>query len=138
MKSVFADADYWVALLHPREQLHERAGQVSANLRPVRIVTSEMVLVEVLNILGSRGDAIRETTCEAIRRLRGNPNVTVVPQTATLFADALASFCGHPDKDWSQTDCASFSIMREFGLTEALTQDHHFEQAGFVALLRRT
>ena len=40
-----------------------------------------------------------------------------------------------PDKEWSLTDCISFEVMAELGLTEALTADHHFEQAGFRALL---
>jgi uncharacterized protein len=39
------------------------------------------------------------------------------------------------DKEWSLTDCISFVVMKERGLTEALTADHHFEQAGFKALL---
>jgi len=34
------------------------------------------------------------------------------------------------------TDCISFVVMEESGITEALTGDHHFEQAGFVTLLR--
>ena len=136
MKSVFADADYWVALLNPQEELNEKAKRVSTQLHPVRIVTSEIVLVEVLNIMGSRGESIRSKACDAIRRLRENPNVTVVPQTSVQFGESLAFFCGHRDKEWSQTDCASFLIMREAGMTEALTYDHHFEQAGFTALLR--
>jgi len=41
-----------------------------------------------------------------------------------------------PDKGWSLTDCASFVIMEDEGLPAALTHDHHFEQAGFQALLR--
>lgn len=137
MKSVFADADYWVALLHPPEELHDRAKQISASLRPVRIVTSEMVLAEVLNILGSRGPTIRNKACDAVRQLRENPNVIIIPQTSAQFGDALTFFCGHQDKNWAMTDSASFLIMRERGLTEALTHDHHFEQAGFVALLCR-
>lgn len=136
MKSVFADADYWVALLNPQEELNEKAKRVSTRLHPLRIVTSEMVLVEVLNVMGSRGEAIRSKACEAIRRLRENPNVTVAPQTSVQFSEALAFYCGHRDQEWSQTDCASFQIMREIGLIEALTYDHHFQQAGFVALLR--
>lgn len=41
-----------------------------------------------------------------------------------------------PDKDWSLTDCISFLVMKDFGLTDAFTADHHFEQAGFTAWLR--
>ena len=94
--------------------------------------------MEVLNILGSRGDAIRSKACEAVRQLRQNPNVTVIPQTSAQFSEALAFYGGHQDKEWSQTDCASFLIMREHGISEALTHDKHFEQAGFKALLRES
>jgi len=48
----------------------------------------------------------------------------------------LALYISRPDKDWSLTDCISFVVMKERGLTGALTADHHFEQAGFVALLK--
>ena len=136
MKSVFADADYLVALLNPREELHEKAKRVSARLHPVRIITSEMVMAEMLNLLGSRGEIIRGKACEFVSQLRQNPNIRVVPQTATQFAEAMAFFCGHRDKEWSLTDCISFVVMTRQGITEALTGDHHFEQAGFTALLR--
>lgn len=53
------------------------------------------------------------------------------------LADGLRLYRGRSDKEWSLTDCVSFNIMRERGLTSALTYDHHFEQAGFEALLRR-
>jgi predicted nucleic acid-binding protein len=42
-----------------------------------------------------------------------------------------------PDKWWSLTDCISFIVMQQEGLTEALTTDHHFEQAGFKILLKK-
>jgi predicted nucleic acid-binding protein len=138
MKSVFADADYWIALLNPREILHERAKRVSARAAPTRIVTTEMVLAEVLNFLGSRSETIRGKACEAIRHLRDSPNVTIVPQTSAQFREAFSFYEGHRDKDWSLTDCASFIVMRETGIVDALTHDQHFQQAGFAPLLRES
>jgi uncharacterized protein len=62
--------------------------------------------------------------------------VEVVAQTSIQFREALELFASRADKEWSLTDCASFNLMRERGVSEALAHDHHFEQAGFVALLR--
>ena len=72
----------------------------------------------------------------AVDAIMADPNTEVVPQSALLFRDALAQFRQHQDKEWGLTDCSSFVIMRQRGLHEALTHDHHFEQAGYVALLR--
>jgi predicted nucleic acid-binding protein len=56
MRRVFADAGYWIALLNPKDGLHAKARQVSIALGQVRIVTSEMVLAEVLNAFASKGE----------------------------------------------------------------------------------
>jgi len=61
MKNVFADADYWIALLNPLDQLHDKARSISLRLRGVRIITSEMLLVEVLAGLASKGHVLRCT-----------------------------------------------------------------------------
>ena len=56
--------------------------------------------------------------------------------TEDLYQQALALFCSRLDKEWGLIDCVSFIVMQERGLTNALTADEHFEQAGFRALLR--
>lgn len=134
MKTVFADTGYWVALLNPRDDWHDRAVEASRALGRTRIVTSEMVLDELLAALSKvpvRGMVIRGV--DAIRR---DPNTEVVPQTSIQFSEALDEYRRMMDKEWSLTDCASFGLMKERGISEALAHDHHFEQAGFVALLR--
>ena len=135
MRAVFADTGYWQAMLNPRDDLHDIAIRVTRSIHPVHIVTSEMVLVEVLNQF-SRGGVLRETASKMVAAIVRNPNVTVEPQTRDLFRRALEQFAKRLDKDWSVTDCASFLIMGDRGLQEALAHDHHFEQAGFKALLR--
>jgi uncharacterized protein len=136
MKRVFADTGYWVALLNPKDDLNARAKEVSRGLGAVRIYTTEMVLVEVANMFGKEGAVFRALVQQTIASLRENPNVTIEPQTSTLFREALEFYAAHRDKDWSLTDCASFLVMRQEEITEALAHDHHFEQAGFMALLR--
>ena len=136
MKKVFADADYLIALLNPLEQLHEKAKDVSQALGPARIVTTEMVLTEVLAFYAESGPNLRDAAANVALKLGSDPNATVIPQTSVQFREAVSYYRQRRDKTWSLTDCASFLIMREEGLTGALTLDHHFEQAGFKALLR--
>lgn len=61
--------------------------------------------------------------------------VRIVPLTGELLHRGFALYKARPDKEWGLTDCISFVVMEDHGLTEALTADHHFEQAGFRALL---
>ena len=135
MRFVFADANYWIGLFNPKDQLHDVVLAASRTLTRTRLVTSEMVLVEVLNGLAEY-PALRGKVVLAVDAIMADPNTEVVPQSALLFRDALAQFRQHQDKEWGLTDCSSFVIMRQRGLHEALTHDRHFEQAGFVALLR--
>ena len=135
MRTVFADANYWIGLFNPKDQLHDAAMAASRTLTRTRLVTSEMVLVEVLNGLAEY-PALRGQVVLAVDAIMADPNTEVVPQSALLFRDALAHFRQHQDKEWGLTDCSSFVIMRQRGLHEALTHDHHFEQAGYTALLR--
>lgn len=135
MRMVFADANYWIGLFNPRDQLHTIALAASRKLGRTRLVTSEMVLVEVLNGL-AKYIGLRASIIAAVDAISANPNTEIVPQTAMLFREALGFYRAHQDKEWGLTDCSSFIIMRQRGLTEALTSDRHFEQAGFRALLR--
>ncbi len=134
MKTVFADTGYWLALLNPRDQLHGKVRSVSESLGQVRIITSEMVLDELL--AGLSVPPARATAVSAVGSVLVNPNVEVVPQTSLQFREAFDLYKARMDKKWSLTDCASFNLMKERGIAEALAHDEHFTQAGFVALLR--
>ena len=136
MRVIFADTVYWVAITNPRDALHSAAIKISSQLGAHRFVTSEMVLVEVLNALSGDGDHLRCAAAELTQEIIDDPAIELVPQTAQLFRDALALYRDRPDKTWSLTDCASFLIMEQQHITEALTHDRHFEQRGYSALLR--
>jgi predicted nucleic acid-binding protein len=136
MQQLFADASYWIALLNPRDDLHKRTDTVLRDLGSVQIVTSEMVLTEFLNSFSDYGSHLRRAAAQAVLALRDASQITIVPQTSQLFGRALELYENVSDKTWSLTDCTSFLIMRDAGITAALTHDRHFVQAGFQALLR--
>lgn len=134
MNAVFADSGYRIAVASRGDGHHTRALEVSRALGEARIVTSEMVLTEVLGALSE--PPVRSVIVQIVDSVRRDPNVEVVPQTGQLFREALDHYRSRPDKAWSLVDCASFLIMRHREIREALAHDRHFEQAGFVALLR--
>lgn len=68
--------------------------------------------------------------------MRSSPRFKIVPLDSQLLELGLQRMGARSDKDWSLTDCISFVVMEREGIAEALTGDHHFEQAGFVALLK--
>jgi len=71
-----------------------------------------------------------------IEGMKASPHVDIVHVDLQLDAQAWQLFTERPDKEWSLVDCASFVVMQQRGLLEAFTTGHHFEQAGFVNLLK--
>ncbi|MEW6237030.1 MAG: PIN domain-containing protein [Candidatus Omnitrophota bacterium] len=138
MKIVYADACYWIALFNPKDQLHRNAKEISSKLGACRIVTSEMIIVELLYGLSGCGPVLREKAVKIIMKLRENPNVEIVPQTSRQLQCAIKRYERMKDKEWGIPDCASFDIMEEKGIKEALTYDRHFIQAGYVAFMKET
>ena len=136
MNALFADTGYWIALFNPRDDLHVKALTVARVTQGRPIVTSQMVLTEFLNYYASLGQSFRQQAVQVVRSLQQATEVEIVPQTDKQFQAALTFYAQRPDKEWSLVDCASFLLMQERHLTEALAHDEHFQQAGFVSLLR--
>ena len=132
MTPLFIDSAYVIALLNDRDQYHENAKRLVRHYRRQSFVTSEGVLLEVGNFLSAR---FRTQAVEVIEQFLMSPDIEVVYTTPHLLVSALALYKRMSDKEWSLVDCISFVIMRERGIKEALTSDHHFTQAGFQALL---
>lgn len=133
MSVVFADAFYFVARLNRCDQHHQRVLEFSRAFR-ARLLTSDWVLMEVADALAASD--CRGRVREFILHLRGTAACEIVPTSRELLDRALDLYHQHADKQWPLTDCVSFVIMRERNVTDALTGDKHFEQAGFVALLK--
>jgi uncharacterized protein len=136
MTLLFADTGYWIALLDPQDTLNDKAKTLSRERFRATVMTSEMVLTEVLNHFSKRGRGLRIAALMLVNSLRDSPSVEVLPQTPELFQQALQLYGQRLDQAWSHTDCASFVIMQQRGIVEALAYDKHFEQAGFRALMR--
>ena len=122
--------------MNPRDALHEAAARLHSRFSFTQIVTSEMVLTEVMNHFSASGDCLRRAAWALVESLCENPRCQVVPQTSGQFRNAARLYGLHHDKQWSLTDCSSILIMRSKDINDALTYDKHFEQAGFTALLR--
>ena len=109
------------------------AQEVAAGLR-VPTVTTAFVLLEVANALSNH--AHRAAYLSLAQRLLAGGRTTVVAASQDLLDRGQALYAARPDKDWSLTDCTSFVVMQDRGITHALTADRHFEQAGFTLLLK--
>lgn len=132
MRPRFADTSFYVAMLSPSDENHEIAMLESD--RTHRLVTTDFVLIETANFLVSRG---RKQEFLMLRRsLDADPLTRVVPATRRLFDEGLELLARRADKRWSLTDCTSMIVMQQRELTDVLTADHHFAQAGFNVMLR--
>ena len=133
MTTAFADTFYFLALLDSREARHPQAAAASRDSQ-LRLVTTEWVLAEF-------GDAYchpqdRADFVALHRSFVNHPRVKIILADTHLFRRGVDFFEQRQDKEWSLTDCISFLVMRDEGITQALTGDRHFEQAGFNALLK--
>ena len=133
---IFLDTGYVIALSVESDEHHNRAEELAEQLEAeaTRLVTTRAILLEIGNALSK--ERYRQATVELLDSLEQDPLVEIIPLSEELFAQAFELFRNRPDKEWGLVDCVSFVVMQERGLTEALTTDEHFKQAGFRPLLR--
>ena len=133
MTAVFADTFYFIALLNAEDEAHV-AADLFAGEESLRLVTSAWVLTELADGLAETEG--RQVFQNLLADLEADPRVELIASDPVLWRQGVELYANRPDKEWSLTDCISFVIMGERGLTDALTADHHFVQAGFRALLK--
>jgi predicted nucleic acid-binding protein len=133
MSDLFADTSFYVAMLTATDSFHDRAVKVSA-AHSGKIITSEWVLMEVGNFFCQQ--ASRREFVRLMVLLQSSPDLIIQQASHDSFNAGLAMYSARPDKSWSLVDCVSFCIMQDNGIVEAWTTDHHFEQAGFRAILK--
>lgn len=132
-KPLFIDTSYILALVNTRDEFHLQAKNVADQVDD-KLITTEAVLTEVGNALAK--PQWREIAVETLEDMRNDDDVEILSVDSELFSKALKFYSSRIDKEWGLTDCISFVVMKDRKLKDALTSDHHFEQAGFQALLR--
>jgi predicted nucleic acid-binding protein len=136
MSAIFADTFFWIALTNVKDQAHERAKSFSRSAAPSTIFTTEEVLTEYLNYFAGWGLHLREKAALNVRSIFESPTVRVLAQTSGSFQTGFTLYRARIDKGYSLTDCISMETMRSEGIIDVLTNDLHFEQEGFRAVLR--
>ena len=138
MNEVFVDTSGWASFFVRTEPHHAKAIELMTQWQQQngRVVTTNYILSELAALFTSPLRVPRSTILDCIQTICSRPWVEVVHIDPSLDEAAWKLFGDRLDKEWSLVDCASFVVMQQHGLTDALTADHHFEQAGFVRLLK--
>ena len=136
MTRTFLDASYVIALEWRDDQSHSDAMTHWSTLRgaPGTLLTTSFVIDEVVTFFATRG--MHRKAVQIGEWLLSSPALDVVWVTEELIRDGFEYLKRRTDKRYSLTDCISFVLMDRQGVSEALTFDGHFEQAGFARLPR--
>jgi uncharacterized protein len=136
MAEVFLDTSFTIALSSVTDQNHVRAVKIASQIEidKTSLVTTQAVLLEIGNALSKQ--RYRVAAIQLLESLDTDPSVEVILLTNSLYGLAFNLFKQREDKEWGLVDCISFIVMQDRGITDALTADTHFQQAGFRALLR--
>ena len=133
MRTVFADSFFFLALVNPNDEAHQKAVK-SCRLTDQILVTTGWVITEVADGLARLPQ--RSEVTQFLNALKNDPEVEIILPSRELFEMGLELYSKYGDRGWTLTDCISFVAMKEEGISEALTGDPNFEQAGFKALLK--
>lgn len=132
--AIFMDTSYILALINACDEFHQQALNAADQIDG-KFITTEAVLTEIGNALAKL--QWRALAIDTINDLRDDDDVEVLSITPELFSKAFKFYSSRMDKEWGLTDCISFVVMKDRKMTDALTTDHHFEQAGFTALMSK-
>jgi uncharacterized protein len=138
MADLFVDTSGWACWAVARQTFHSRAVSALNDTWALneRAVTTVLVLSELTALLTSPLKVPKADQIRFLHAIRNDPTIEVVGLDSASDAAAWSLWESRADKDWTLTDCLSFAVMQQRRLTEALTTDHHFEQAGLVRLLK--
>jgi predicted nucleic acid-binding protein len=133
---LFLDASYAIALAAPADQYHAQALRLAERIEAedLKLITTRAVVLEIGNALSKSRH--RQAAVRLLQAIESDPRIEVVPLSEQLYQSGFRLYSARDDKEWGITDCLSFVVMQDHNLTDALTTDLHFQQAGFRALLR--
>ena len=134
-RTVLLDTSFVLALENREDRHHTRAKELDREL-----ASQGAVLLLHWGILLEIGDGYarsgrRAKGMELIDKFANEEGFQIAPLSEAIMGQAIALFRSRSDKEWGLTDCVSFVLMGREGVTEALSADIHFRQAGFAALL---
>lgn len=131
MTEAFIDTSFAVALVNTKDHHHLEAVELSFKYDGVSLITTDCILYEIGNSLAR---ALRAQAVTIINNFLSSDEIEVVKIDETIFRLAFEMYRSHTDKTWGLVDRASFVVMRERGISKALSSDRHFNQAGFETL----
>jgi uncharacterized protein len=134
MPTYFVDTWFFIAFLHKKDPDHGVAQRLARRLHESIFVTHDGVLMELLTFFSAHGDFWRKEVAAFVEDALAGSRYKATPLSRELFEQGLALYERRLDKEYSIVDCMSMVIMRERGITHAVTNDHHFTQAGFTIL----
>jgi len=138
MSKLFVDTSGWANIFVSSENYHSQAQRYFLNAWQLQqpLITTSYIVVELVALLQSPLRIPRHAIFEVVDSVRQSDHIQVIHIDAAIDANAWQLCKNRPDKAWSLVDCTSFVVMQQLRLQEALTTDQHFEQAGFLRLLK--
>ncbi|MEH2271706.1 MAG: VapC toxin family PIN domain ribonuclease [Nostoc sp.] len=135
---VFIDTSGWANLFIATESYHEQAKQWFQHKRQQNqaMVTTNYVVIELVALMNSPLRVPRPQLFKYVEAVRTAPYINLIYIEQTIDSAAWELLKTREDKAWSLVDSTSFIVMQQLGIKEALTTDRHFEQAGFLRLLK--
>ena len=138
MRKIFVDTSGWANFFDTDEPFHSQTRAIYEHARNegTRLVTTNCVIAELVSLFTSPFRISRPRIIEYIEVIKRSPSIDLIHIDQRLDSQAWNLLTERPDKKWSLVDCSSFVIMQNEGISDSLTTDHHFEQAGFIKLLK--
>ena len=137
-QALFVDTSGWANYLIKTEPFYPETSQLFNQCfkNKTELVTSNYVLAELIALLHSPLRVSKKQQIKIMDAIKMASWVNVIHIDQATEQRVYQFWKSRSDKNWSLVDCSSFVLMQDEGITQAITSDHHFEQAGFIQLLK--